>query len=216
MNNYNNTEFIIFDVETTGLSPSGGDRIVEIAALKIKDFKPYTKFHSLINPQRDIFAGASAVNGITREMLHDAPTAQEVLPHFLKYIQNTVLVAYNAKFDVSFVANEVSLLGERFNETMAVIDVLKMARGLLPGLRQYPLWFVAQSLGVEEQQQHRALTDVMLTWEVFRKLIEIAERKNIHDVNGLTKLFAPQPGRPGSADAGWLLSSKGRREEFSL
>jgi len=190
MNDLRNTEFVIFDVETTGLSPANGDRIVEIAALKIKNLKPFTKFHSLIDPQREISAGAFAVNGITREMIAGAPKAGEVLPHFLTYIENAVVVAYNVKFDEGFLSYELSLLNQKLAENIIIIDALKMARVLLPYLNRHSLWYVARSLGIEDEQSHRAMADVQMTWQVFLKLLEVASRQKINDTQTFVKRFS--------------------------
>ena len=190
MNDLKNTEFVIFDVETTGLSPVNGDRIVEIAALKIKNLSPVTKFHSLIDPEREISAGAFAINGITREMITGAPKAGEVLPHFLTYIETAVVVAYNAKFDEGFLSYELSLLNQKLAENIIIIDALKMARVLLPYLNRYSLWYVAKSLGIEDEQSHRAMADVQMTWQVFLKLLEIASRQKINDTQTFVKRFS--------------------------
>ena len=165
-------EFVIFDVETTGLFPETGDRIVEIAALKITNLQIVDKFYSLVDPKREISMGAYEVNGITPEMLQGAPEAKEVLPRFLKFLGAAHLVGHNIKFDLSFLCYELSLLGRKLHEGMMVVDTLKLARSVLPSLDRYPLWLVAESLGIEMDQKHRAMADVELTFRVFQKLIE--------------------------------------------
>ena len=89
----NDTEFVIFDVETTGLNPKGGDKILEIAALRIKDNRPVAQFSSLVNPKRLVSPAAFAVNGISDEMVKDAPESKKVLPKFLNFIKIQVSVA---------------------------------------------------------------------------------------------------------------------------
>ncbi len=194
MDDLRKVEFVVFDVETTGLSPANGDRMIEIAAIKIRDFKPATKFYSLIDPERPISSGAFAVNGISREMLVGAPAAQEVLPHFLEYVKGAVILGYNAKFDMGFLVSETARFGQRVERDQVVLDVLKMARGLLPSLGQYPLWYVARHLGLEQKQEHRALADVILTWEIFKRLMDVAQRRDMDNLESLINTFAYQRG----------------------
>src|SRR3990167_4128835 len=84
-------DFVVFDVETTGLSPKDGDRIVEIGALRYKNGQAWDSFSSLLNPQRPVSPGAFAVNRISQEMLKDAPAASEVLPKFLEFAGKSCL-----------------------------------------------------------------------------------------------------------------------------
>lgn len=193
MKKFENTEFVIFDVETTGLSPERGDRVVEIAALKVRNSKTLGTFHSLVDPEREISFGAFEVNGISSEMLQGAPKSGEILPDFLEFIKGAVLVGHNVSFDLGFLRKELSLSDLSLNPKTAVMDTLKMARGLMPHLGRYPLWFVAQSLGVEQGQQHRAMADVYLTYEVFFRLIALAEQKGINDTQTLVQLFSDAP-----------------------
>ena len=192
MKDIKNREYIFFDVETTGLSPSAGDRIVEIAALKIKNLKPVDEFSSFINPRREISYGAFMVNGITPEMLEDAPHAKEILPRFVDFIGNTPLIGHHVRFDIGFLNNELALLGMNTSDGTLILDTLKMARGLLPGLGRYSLQSLAYALGINIQQQHRAMADVTLTYKVFCHLIDIAQEKSITDIDTLGMLFGNQ------------------------
>ncbi|MCX5702781.1 MAG: exonuclease domain-containing protein [Candidatus Omnitrophica bacterium] len=187
--NLNQTEFTIFDTETTGLAPDSGDRIVEIAAIRFKGDKRIATFESLVNPKRPISEAAFQVNRITPDMLKDAPTIETVMPEFLKFIEDSYLCSYNATFDLGFLNNELKLIGKHPLENLVIADILKMARRLLPGLERYALWFVAESLGVKIKQSHRALSDVELTLETFYKLKERLESKGIFDVANFSSLF---------------------------
>ncbi|MBN2453868.1 MAG: 3'-5' exonuclease, partial [Candidatus Omnitrophica bacterium] len=140
--------FTVFDFETTGLYPYTGDRICEIGAVRtgIRSGKPAT-FHSLIDPERPISPGAFRVNGITEGMVKGKPVIDEVLPDFLKFIEGSVLVAYNAGFDLGFLdaalgADAAILRG------YYVIDALRLARKLFPSIGRYSLGIVADSLGI--------------------------------------------------------------------
>lgn len=175
-------EFVIFDVETTGLSPAGGDRIIEIAALKVKNLKVQDKFCSFVDPQRDIPFGATQVNGITPEMVSGAPVSEEVLGNFLAFLGNGALVGHNIKFDLGFLCYEISSFGSWLKDGVVVIDTLKMARTLLPSLGRYPLWAVAKALGIEREQKHRAMDDVELTFDVFYRFMKSLGERDIAQV----------------------------------
>jgi len=183
-------EFTIFDTETTGLAPGSGDRIVEIAGMRFKGKEKIATFQTLVNPRRAISEAAFAVNKINQEMLKGAPTIDAVLPKFLNFIQGSCLCSYNAGFDLEFLNNELKLMGETALEGFVVVDILKMARRLLPGLERYALWFVAERLGIKMQQVHRAFSDVELTLGVFNKLKGILEAKGILDFTQFSNLFA--------------------------
>lgn len=187
--NIEEVEFAIFDTETTGLEPESGDRIVEIAAIRLKGKQKIATFHSLINPDKPISEAAFAVNRISRQMLTGAPKMQEVMPKFLDFIRDTCLCSYNAAFDLAFLNSESGLLGAVFPRDILVADILKMAKRLLPGLERYALWFVSERLGITVEQKHRALSDVELTVEVFNRLDEILKAKHIFDFANFLSLF---------------------------
>jgi DNA polymerase III epsilon subunit family exonuclease len=182
-------EFVIFDVETTGLSPFYGDRIVEIAALKLKAGKPGGEFHSLVNPQREISWAAFAVNHISPEMLVNAPLSRDVLPRFLEFCGKGCLVGYNVNFDLSFVNNELSFLDKSLPADSPVIDILKMSRNLLPDLDSHSLSSVIGALRLGQDQEHRALSDVHLTAGVFKHFLNILQDKGIGKFDHLFSLF---------------------------
>lgn len=191
--NIDEIEITIFDTETTGLKPEEGDRMVELAALKVRAKERIAVFDELINPGRAISAGAFSVNKITPEMLKGAPEIGAVMPKFLDFTKGSCLCSYNAEFDMSFLNNELKLIGLPAINNILVLDVLTMARKLLPGLARYPLWFVAQKLEIRTVQQHRALADVEMTWEVFTKLKALCQEKGIADLASFSNLFAFKP-----------------------
>jgi DNA polymerase III epsilon subunit len=179
--------FTVFDFETTGLYPYTGDRICEIGALKfdINSVKPKS-FHSLVDPKRSISYGAFRINGITDAMVRGKPVIDEVLPEFLKFIRGSVLVAYNAGFDVGFL--EASLgTGTGILEDYYIIDALKLARRLFPGIGRYGLGFVAGALNIEVGPEHRALADAIMTWKVFREELSILNREGVKTVEDIDR-----------------------------
>mgnify|MGYP001572756674 CR=1 FL=1 len=190
MNEIKQKEFVVFDVETTGLSPVSGDRVIEIAAVKVRGLQVVEEFYSLINPQREISFGAFAVNGISRAMVDGAPTARKIIPAFLEFIKTSVLIGHNVKFDLGFLSYELSLLELKLSPQTVALDTIRMARALIPGLGSYSLASVSYALGITEIQRHRAMADVMMTWEVFERLRQNAERKNLTQWDAWLKLFS--------------------------
>jgi DNA polymerase-3 subunit epsilon len=187
-------EIVVFDVETTGLFPQDGDRIVEIAAMKVKGGKVVDQFYSLVNPKRPIPPEATHINQITEDMVADAPTADAVLPRLIDFISGGCVAGHNARFDMGFLCYELSLFGRRLKDDTPVVDTLKMAKGLLPYLSSYKLSYLARSLGVTVTQTHRAMADVELTVAVLLRMMEMAADKNADDVGTfLTKFGVEKP-----------------------
>lgn len=179
--------FTIFDFETTGLYPYTGDRICEIGALRfgVNSAKP-RRFHSLVDPERRISYGAFRINGITDAMVRGKPVIAEVLPEFLKFISGSVLVAYNAGFDVGFL--EASLGGRaEILEDYYIIDALKLARRLFPGIGRYGLGSVAGSLSIKVVSEHRAIADAIMTWKVFKRELSILSREGVKTVEDIDR-----------------------------
>lgn len=188
--NINDVEFTIFDLETTGLEPESGDRIVEMAGVKIRGKESLDIFQSLINPgKKRISPAAFAVNQISQETLRKAPSIEEIMPQFLDFISGTCLAAYNAPFDFSFLSSELKLIKQRLPEGIQIVDVLVMAKRLLPNFGRYSLEFVANSLDINSIQEHRALSDVKITLEVFNRLNIILIKKGIVDFDQYISLF---------------------------
>ena len=188
--NINEAEFTIFDTETTGLDPAGGDKIVEIAGIRIRGQETLGVFQTLVNPGRPISEAAFRVNNISAQMLEGAPAIEEALPKFLHFAKGSCLCSYNAGFDLGFINQELLLITKEPLRGFRVVDILKMARRLLPGLARYALWFVAEQLNIKDKQAHRALSDVELTLDVFNKLREILYLKGVSDFGQFLSLFA--------------------------
>lgn len=174
------SEFVIFDVETTGLSPVDGDRIIEIAAVKVKGAQVIDKFYSLVNPQRSVPAQATLVNNITDDMVASAPIAADVLPQMIQFIGGGCVAGHNVRFDLNFLCFELAMAGRRLHDHTPAIDTLKMARDLLPYLSNHKLAYLARSLGVVVDQTHRAMADVELTVAVFLRLLEMAADRQLN------------------------------------
>jgi DNA polymerase III epsilon subunit family exonuclease len=188
--NISEIEFTIFDLETTGLEPESGERIVEVAAVRLRDKQRLGVFHSLVNPgERAISPAAFAVNQIRQEILKDAPEICQVMPKFLDFVSGSCLAAYNAPFDIAFLSSELRSIKRQLPEELQVIDVLTMAKRMLPGLERYALWFVSKALGIDSIQEHRALSDVQITVGVFTRLNSMLIKRGILDFGQFVSLF---------------------------
>ena len=187
--NIKNAEFVVFDVETTGLSVLGGDRIVEIAGVKIKGCEKIDEFSSFINPQRDIPIESQNIHGISHEMIKDAPLSQEVLPKLIDFIGGACLVGHNVSFDLKFLCYELALAGRKLHQATPAVDTLKMARKLIPYLSNYRLGHLANSLGVKVKVTHRALDDVNLTTSILKHLLIKADKQQIVSFPDFYKQF---------------------------
>ena len=182
-------EFVVFDVETTGLEPKNGDRICEIGAIKIKGEKELGRFYSLVNPDRQVSLEAYNVNHISNEMVKDAPKSDVVLPKFLEFSNGACLTGYNVGFDINFLDNELCLMGRKLDSSTPVVDILQMSRQLYKNLPSYSLKNFSNFLGLGIMQEHRAMEDVELTLKVFRVLMKKLTLTNMSRFNDVHNLF---------------------------
>lgn len=158
----------VFDVETTGLSPAYGDRICEVGIVRARGETIIETYQSLVNPQRPISPGAARVNGIRDAEVLNAPLFAEIAGRVLALLDGAVMVCHNAPFDLGFLTAELSHLGRSWQPD-GVIDTLELAR------RHYhfssnSLSAVAARLGVESPHAHRALSDALTTFQVYRRI----------------------------------------------
>ncbi len=160
---------VVFDVETTGLSPRQGDRVIEIGAVAIEGASLVEEFHSLIKVDQPIDPFAQAAHGITREMLKGQPRADVVMPKFHKFIQKSLLVAHNASFDVRFMSNEFSLLKLDLNNVC--FCTLKLGRSMFPDLARHDLETLYKQFYKKPRKvMHCALEDARATAKIWMKL----------------------------------------------
>jgi len=186
------TAYTIFDVETTGLYPYSGDKICEIGAVRMERTGERTTFQALLDPQKEISKEAFKVNGITGEMVAGKPTIDEVLPDFLDFIKGSVLVAYNAGFDLGFLASALGYKENLLND-FQVIDALKLARKLFPGRVRYNLDYLAETLGINTDDKHRALADAVMTAEIFRRELDLLKGKGTVTVEEIAETIKKRP-----------------------
>ncbi|MFW5648376.1 MAG: PolC-type DNA polymerase III [Candidatus Alkaliphilus sp. MAG34] len=175
-------EFVVFDIETTGLS-SRNDKITEIGAVKIKNGRIIDSYSSLINPEIEIPVKITKLTGITDDMVRDKPTVETVLPEFLKFVGERPVIAHNAGFDVAFIRENIKKIDEIFTNT--IIDTLNLSRALLPNLKRHRLDIVAKELKVPLLDHHRAVDDSKATAKIFIELIKIMRSKNIFSLEDI-------------------------------
>ncbi len=182
-------EFVVFDLETTGFNAAGGDSIIEIGAVKLKNGEIVDKFDRLIKPPVPISERITKVTSITNEMVADCPKEEDAVKEFLKWTENLPMVAHNAKFDTSFIemAYKKYNLGELKN---TVIDTLALSRLLDSDATRHGLSAITKRYDVEfdEESHHRGDYDALATALVFHKMLKKLASINIIKICDLEKL----------------------------
>lgn len=182
-----NDTYVVFDLETTGFSPIK-DRIIEIGAVKVENGEIVDSFSTFVNPKKPIPFEITNLTSITDEMVMDAPDIETVLPQFLKFAKDAVLVAHNASFDVSFI--EQNCRYQDITPDFTSVDTVAMARILLPTLSKYKLNVVANALHISLENHHRAVDDAKATAEIFVKFVDMLKARNIKTLAKLNQFGA--------------------------
>ena len=181
-------EFVVFDLETTGISVNSNE-IIEIGAVKVKNQVITDKFSTFVNPGRPIPYNIQELTSINDQMVADAPSIDKALPDFLAFCKDAVLVAHNASFDTGFIFQKAKDRG--IHTDFTVVDTVSMSRALLPELKKYKLDTVAKALGVSLENHHRAVDDAGATAEIFVKLLNRLCDKGITTLAGLNEFGKP-------------------------
>ncbi|MGX1901689.1 PolC-type DNA polymerase III [Thermolongibacillus altinsuensis] len=184
--------FVVFDVETTGLS-AVYDTIIELAAVKVKNGEIIDRFESFANPHHPLSATTIELTKITDDMLKDAPDVEEVLGKFYHWIGDCVLVAHNASFDIGFLNVGFKKIG-RGKVTNPVIDTLELARFLYPELKNHRLNTLCKKFNIELVQHHRAIYDAEATGYLLVHLLKDVQEKGILYHDELNKASSEQGG----------------------
>ncbi|HCI82993.1 MAG TPA: hypothetical protein DHW02_25255 [Ktedonobacter sp.] len=169
-------DFVVLDTETTGLRP-GPDRVIEIAGVRLRGGEVVDTFQSLVNPSRRIPPFITKFTGISPEMVKYAPTAKEIMPEFLNFIEDATIVGHNVAFDSNFLCYEAQSLGLVFPTDD--LDTIMLARRLCPGLKRFKLDALAAHLSIPTMNRHRAMGDASVTAAIFLKLLELARTQGI-------------------------------------
>ena len=180
-------EFVVFDIETTGLN-SHTNKIIEIGAVKIKAGRIIDRYSQLINPGISIPYHITEITSITNEQVANQPKIDEVIGKFVEFIGDAVLVAHNAPFDMGFIKRDIK---EYLNIDLeaSVIDTLQMARDLFPDFKKYGLGDLNKSLGLALEKHHRAVDDSQATANMFIIFLEKYKEKGIEYLKDINKGF---------------------------
>lgn len=182
--NKNYNSYVVFDIETTGLS-SRNDKITEIGAVKIVDGTIVDRFSQLVNPEREIPQVVVELTGISNAKVENEPTIEEVIPKFYEFSKDSVLVAHNAKFDISFIRREYANNNLEFSHP--ILDTLVLARALMTDMKRFNLGTLCKNLGVSLVGAHRAVNDAEATAAMFIKLIERFKRDKEFNFDNLNQ-----------------------------
>ncbi len=173
--------YVVFDTETTGLLPSQGDEIVQIAAVRCLNGRRVAgeSFESLVNPGRRIPPAATAVHHVTDAMVADAPSIGEIGARFHKFAEGAVLVAHNAPFDLEFLRRHEASIGHRFDHP--VLDTVLLSAVVFGQHETHTLDALAERLGIviPEEARHTAMGDTVATADAFLKLLPMLKAKGI-------------------------------------
>ena len=182
--------YVVFDLETTGFSAIK-DKIIEIGAVKVVNGEIVDSFSTFVNPRRPIPFEITQLTSITDEMVMEYPDIETILPQFLEFIKDAVLVAHNAGFDVGFI--EQNCRYQDIEPHFVYVDTVALARVLLPTLSKYKLNVVAKALDISLENHHRAVDDAGATAEIFVKFIQMLKERNITTLKGMNRFGDMNP-----------------------
>lgn len=167
-------DYVAFDLETTGLNCER-DEIIEIGALKVKDGKVTERFGRLIKPRLSVPPEITAITGITNEMLESAPPVEKVIPEFVLFCRDEILLGHNVMFDYKFTKVYAKRYGLPFEKKG--LDTLKIARKVLPELESRSLGALCEHYEIVNQAAHRAYHDALATAKIYHMLAHFYEEK---------------------------------------
>ena len=182
--------YVVFDIETTGFSPVN-NKIIEIGAVRVEGGRITARYSTFVNPEVPIPYQIEKLTGIRDDMVLDAPKIDKVLPEFLDFCQDAVLVAHNAGFDMSFILENAGRLGLEADFTY--VDTVGISRVLLTGQSKHTLDAVAKTLGVSLENHHRAVDDAEATADIFVKFIGMLEKEEITTLSQVNALGVSNP-----------------------
>lgn len=177
--------YVVFDIETTGFSPVT-NLIIEIGAVKVVNGQIVDRFSTFVNPEVPIPFEIEKLTGINDSMVIDAETIEAVLPKFMAFVGDAVLVAHNAGFDVGFIKENAKR--QNISADFTYVDTVAMARTLLTGQAKYTLDAVAKTLKISLENHHRAVDDAECTAEIFVRFIEMLKKEHVNTLAELNDL----------------------------
>lgn len=176
------TTYCVLDLETTGFS-FRTEKITEVGIMKVKNGEVIDEFSCFVNPEKPIPQRVVEVTNITDDMVKDADTIDKVFPKILEFVEDSVLVAHNADFDIGFLKYNAKQLGLTLENTY--IDTLRLAKDIFPDFKKYKLGLIAEKLGIKVEVAHRALDDVDTTVKVFNIMINTLKEKGAKTVDDI-------------------------------
>lgn len=179
------SRFVVFDIETTGFS-AVNDRIIEIGAVKVEGGRIVDRYSTFVNPERPIPFEIEKLTGIHDGMVEDAEVIEDVLPKFMEFCQDCIMVAHNAEFDMSFIRENCRRQG--IEREFTVVDTLAMARSMLPDLKNYKLDTVVEAVGGSLENHHRAVEDAESTADIFVKFVARLKNMGVTDLDTLNSM----------------------------
>lgn len=180
-------EFVVFDIETTGLS-SQNDRITEIGAVLVKDGEVLERYNTFVNPEMPIPEKITELTSITDEMVADAPTIDKVLPEFFAFVKDRMLIAHNADFDTSFIRRAADRLGIPFPNSY--LDTVAMSRYVNPELSKHKLDVLADYFGLRDFKHHRANEDAEMLSMIFYKMVEKLREEGVASISEMVNTMS--------------------------
>ncbi len=180
-------EFVVFDIETTGLSPVNC-KITEIGAVLMCNGEITERFNTFVNPEVHIPENITVLTSITDEMVRDAPTIEEALPKFLEFAGDRILIAHNANFDIGFI--RVACEEQKLPFTNTYIDTVALSRYINPELKNHKLDTLARYFSLGDFNHHRACDDAHILALIFNKMTEKLKGEGVFDTAGMVKSMA--------------------------
>lgn len=195
LTNYKNEDitkkdFVVFDIETTGLS-NFTDKIIEIGAVRIRNGEIIDKYQRFVNPKEPLSDFTTELTGITNDMVINEKEIDEVLPDFLEFCGDSVLVAQNAEFDLGFIIQKSNEFGIDFKPVY--VDTLYISRAINPEFTNHKLGTLAAKYKVSLQNHHRAIDDAYATGEIFIKMLEQIKELGYEFDNDINKIKTSMP-----------------------
>lgn len=174
------TDFVVFDLETTG-AKCPPCRVTEIGAYRIENRQIVGEFQTLVNPETQIPPFIAQLTGITDAMVRNAPKFAEVIPDFLDFIGDAVLVAHNAHFDIRFLNNEIGRIYDGYRVANPHLCTVQLSRKLLPQIENHRLHTVADYYSIRIENRHRAGDDAFATAKIFVNLLHQLQNLGVRD-----------------------------------
>ncbi|MBR1508287.1 MAG: PolC-type DNA polymerase III [Eubacterium sp.] len=199
------TEYVVFDIETTGLS-TRNCKIIEIGAVRVNtEGKEVGRFSEFINPEEPIPFEIEELTSISDAMVKDAPTVDVILPRFLDFCQGAILVAHNASFDTGFIKEFSKRLGLKYD--FVALDTMTLSHVYLPFLGRYTLDRLCKHFGVVNKHHHRACDDADVTAKIFIELLKMIKEDGVSTIEGLNEKgrMSPDTARKGRVHHGTIL-----------